>query len=306
MREPDWIDVATPSVQLRALTWGPPDGPIALCLHGFPDTPYGWRKIAPQLVDAGWRVVAPFMRGYAPSSIPADGSYHVGALIDDALQVLDAAGPTGRDVVIGHDWGAGSAAGLAAMPDSPFVKAVIMSMPPFAAFRPLGPGARSDPTGGTGSPPSCCAAGISCTSNCLGFLRFPHPGWCRRCGGSGRRVMTRHDDIRLVEDAIGAPENWRAAIGMYRQNFRGTKPPAEYADLHPLFLKPPAMPILYLHGDDDGCMAPDYISWVERVLPAGQRRLRRRGRRALLAARAAGCGGAPHRRLHRASLTRAA
>ena len=38
MSEPDWIDVATPSVQLRALTWGPPDGPIALCLHGFPDT----------------------------------------------------------------------------------------------------------------------------------------------------------------------------------------------------------------------------------------------------------------------------
>ena len=45
------------------------------------------------------------------------------------------------------------------------------------------------------------------------------------------------EDVRLVEDAIGAPENWRAAISMYRQNFRGTKPPAEYADLHPLFLE---------------------------------------------------------------------
>ena len=56
---------------------------------------------------------------------------------------------------------------------------------------------------------------------------------------------------------------------MYRQNFRGTKPPDEYADLHPLFLKPPAMPILYLHGDDDGCMAPDYIAWVERILLPG-------------------------------------
>src|ERR1044072_4302019 len=54
MREPEWIDVATPSVQLRALTWGPADAPIALCLHGFPDTAYGWRKVAPALVDAGW------------------------------------------------------------------------------------------------------------------------------------------------------------------------------------------------------------------------------------------------------------
>ena len=136
--EPQWLDVAAPTVQLRALTWGPADAPIALCLHGFPDTAYGWRKVAPALVDAGWRVVAPFMRGYAPSSLPSDGSYHVGALMDDALRVLDAAGPTGRDVFIGHDWGAIAGAGLAAMPDSPFTKAVIMSVPLSAAFRPFG------------------------------------------------------------------------------------------------------------------------------------------------------------------------
>ena len=63
MLEPDTIDVATPAVQLRVLSWGPEDAPIALCLHGFPDTAHGWRKVAPVLVDAGWRVVAPFMRG---------------------------------------------------------------------------------------------------------------------------------------------------------------------------------------------------------------------------------------------------
>ena len=78
------------------------------------------------------------MRGYAPSSIPADGSYHVGALMDDALRVLEAVGPAGRDVVIGHDWGAIAGAGLAAMPDSSVRKAAIMSVPPFAAFQPWG------------------------------------------------------------------------------------------------------------------------------------------------------------------------
>ncbi|EUA37832.1 putative ephC [Mycobacterium avium subsp. avium 2285 (R)] len=50
-------------------------------------------------------MVAPFMRGYAPSAIPSDGSYHVGALMDDALRVRAAAGGTENDVVIGHDWG---------------------------------------------------------------------------------------------------------------------------------------------------------------------------------------------------------
>jgi pimeloyl-ACP methyl ester carboxylesterase len=44
--EPQWLDVAAPAVQLRALTWGRADAPIALCLHGFPDTAYSWRKVA--------------------------------------------------------------------------------------------------------------------------------------------------------------------------------------------------------------------------------------------------------------------
>ena len=51
------------------------------------------------------------MRGYVPSSPPTDGSYHVAALMDDALRVLDASVPTGRDVFIGHDWGAIAGAG---------------------------------------------------------------------------------------------------------------------------------------------------------------------------------------------------
>ena len=189
MTSPRWIDVHAPAVELKALTWGPPDGPIALCLHGFPDTAYGWRNFAPRLAESGWRVVAPFMRGYAPSSIPSDGSYHLGALMDDALQVRSAAGGTDRDVVIGHDWGAMAANGLAAMPDSPFAKAVIMSVPPAAAFRPL---SRVPDRAGCWlrSRLSYCAAGTSCTSNCLGCQSDPHPGCCRGCGGDGHRATT--------------------------------------------------------------------------------------------------------------------
>ena len=173
MLEPDTIDVATPAVQLRVLSWGPEDAPIALCLHGFPDTAYGWRRVAPMLVDAGWRVVAPFMRGYAPSSLPKDGSYHVGALMDDALRVLDAAGATGRDVIIGHDWGAIAGAGLAAMPDSPFAKAVIMSVPPGASFRPPGWGTRCRPPRRDDCRRSCCGVGTSCSSSCPGCQNVP-------------------------------------------------------------------------------------------------------------------------------------
>jgi pimeloyl-ACP methyl ester carboxylesterase len=269
MSEPsDWIDIATSAVELRAPVWGPPEGPIALCLHGFPDTPYGFRKIAPMLVDAGWRVVAPFMRGYAPSSIPADGSYHVGALMDDALQVLEAAGPTGRDVVIGHDWGAGAAQGFAAMPDSPFVKAVVMSLPIFAAFRPLG------------RTPDAFRLAVQLPRQILRswyIAYFQLPFLPEFSGFRVVRSLWRQwspgyeegDDIPFVEAAIGQPENFEAALTMYRQNFRFTTPPAEYEELHSLLFEPPRLPTLYLHGDDDGCVAPDYIPWIERVLPDG-------------------------------------
>ena len=44
-------------------------GPLALCLHGYPDTAYTWRHLLPELAAAGFRAVAPFNRGYAPTSL---------------------------------------------------------------------------------------------------------------------------------------------------------------------------------------------------------------------------------------------
>src|SRR5271166_4951822 len=85
MGEPGWVEVQAPAVTLRGLSWEPRDAaagaPIALCLHGFPDTAHGWRLLAPRLAAAGWRVVAPFMRGYAPSTLAAHGSYHAVARV---------------------------------------------------------------------------------------------------------------------------------------------------------------------------------------------------------------------------------
>lgn len=266
MSEPRWIDVPTPDVHLRALSWGPDDAPIALCLHGFPDTAHGWRKVAPALVDAGWRVVAPFMRGYAPSSPSSLGSYHVGALMDDALRVLEAAGPTGRDVLIGHDWGAIAGTGLAAMPDSPFTKAVIMSVPPAATFR--------------GKVPDAGRLIARLPRQLLRswyIMYFQLPALPERSASWVVPRLWRQwspgydaaEDVALVLEAIGAPENWRAALGYYRATIRGSKPPARYADLHEHWLSPLALPTLYLHGADDGCASADYTRWVEPGLPPG-------------------------------------
>ncbi|HYH88455.1 MAG TPA: alpha/beta fold hydrolase, partial [Solirubrobacteraceae bacterium] len=81
-------------------------GPLALCLHGFPDSAWTWRHLLPELAQAGFHAVAPFMRGYAPTDLAADGSYQLGALVADAVALHSVLDGDERAVLIGHDWGA--------------------------------------------------------------------------------------------------------------------------------------------------------------------------------------------------------
>ena len=214
-------------------------------------------------------MIAPFMRGYAPSSIPVDGSYQVGALMDDALRVRSAAGGTDNDVIIGHDWGAIAGTGLAAMPNSPFTKAVIMSVPPSAAFRRRG--------GGAAERGRLAAHLVRQVFRSWYILYFQLPWLPERSASWVLPVLWRRwspgyradEDLRHVDAAIGAPESWRAALGPYRATIRNTRPSARYAALNELWTEEPVLPCLYLHGRDDGCMTPAFARWVEKVLPAG-------------------------------------
>src|SRR5687767_9325960 len=105
-------------------------GPLALCLHGFPDTAHTWRHLLPALADAGFHAVAPWLRGYAPTAIPADGRYQVGAVVADACALHQALGGDDRAVLIGHDWGALAAYGAAAHQPGLWRKVVTAAVPP--------------------------------------------------------------------------------------------------------------------------------------------------------------------------------
>src|SRR5215470_14380256 len=107
-------------------------GPLALCLHGFPDTAHTWEHLLPALAGAGFRAVAPFMRGYAPTAIPADGAYQVGALVADAVALHQALDGDGDAVLIGHDWGAETAYGAAAFAPDRWRRLVTLAVPPAA------------------------------------------------------------------------------------------------------------------------------------------------------------------------------
>ncbi|MGB1286196.1 MAG: alpha/beta fold hydrolase [Aggregatilineales bacterium] len=78
---------------------------FVFCFHGFPDTADTWLELMPVLADAGYHVIAPFMRGYPPTEIPADGQYSVKHLAQDVITLIDAF-DAGSVICIGHDWGA--------------------------------------------------------------------------------------------------------------------------------------------------------------------------------------------------------
>src|ERR1035441_7795793 len=68
------------------------EGPLVLCLHGFPDTAHSFRHQMPALAAAGFHCVAPFMRGYSPTEPAPDGRYDSPALSEDALALIAALG----------------------------------------------------------------------------------------------------------------------------------------------------------------------------------------------------------------------
>jgi pimeloyl-ACP methyl ester carboxylesterase len=81
------------------------EGPLVVLLHGFPEFWYGWRRQIQPLAAAGFRVVAPDMRGYNLSSRPHDVSaYDTGPLVDDIRGLIRERGAESA-MLVGHDWG---------------------------------------------------------------------------------------------------------------------------------------------------------------------------------------------------------
>ena len=97
------ITLRANGLSFSALTQG--SGPIVLCLHGFPDNMRSFRLQLPALAAAGFRAIAPTLRGYEPSAQPADGDYHIVRMVEDVIGWIDDLGQE-RVHFVGHDWGA--------------------------------------------------------------------------------------------------------------------------------------------------------------------------------------------------------
>ena len=111
------------------------DRPCVLLLHGFPELAYSWRKIMPQLAEAGFHVVAPDQRGYGRTtgwSADYDGELHSFSILNavrDALGLVSALGHRSVAAVVGHDFGASVAAWCALVRPDVFRSVALMSAP---------------------------------------------------------------------------------------------------------------------------------------------------------------------------------
>ena len=95
--------MVTNGIRLFCLESGPPDGPLVLLLHGFPELAYSWRHQLGPLGAAGFHVVAPDLPGYGRSDKP-DVTYDCDWVNATLMGVVDALGAE-RVVIAGHDWG---------------------------------------------------------------------------------------------------------------------------------------------------------------------------------------------------------
>ena len=233
-------------LEFAYLTEGPENGPLALCLHGFPDTAHTWRHLVPELAAAGFRAVAPFLRGYAPTQVPADGRYQIGALVQDANALHEALGGDAGAVLIGHDWGALATYGAVAHQPERWHRAVTAAVAP---------------TGSIGM--SLLSYAQLRRSWYMFFFLSPLAEVALPLDDYSFIDGLWHDwsagydatwDVARVKESIGDPAHMVAAIGAYRALYDASLQAPELADEQAAALLPTPKPTLYLHGRDDGCM----------------------------------------------------
>ena len=236
------------------------DGPLVVCLHGFPDSAWTWRHLLPALAGAGYRAVAPWLRGYAPTSVPADRNYQQGSLALDACRLHEALGGGSDAVLIGHDWGAiATYVALNHEPDR-WAKAVTMAVPPLGAmanaFFQYAQLRRSWYMFFFQHPLADVAVGMDDLAFIEGLWADWSPGY------------DAAEDLPRVKEALRGPENLAAALGYYRAMLGDAPKDPEVEKIDALGTNPPRQPVLYLHGRDDGCLGVDLIAGAEAFLPA--------------------------------------
>ncbi len=182
---------------------GDESAPVAVLLHGFPDSSRLWDRVTPSLVNAGYRIIAPDLRGFGDTDLAghkANYDINVGS-IPDVLALLDTLGIEQAHIV-GHDFGAPVAWGLAAQNRDRFISLTALSVGHARAY---------------------LSAGVRQKLLSWYILFHQFRGICERSyrlrdWALFRRHWSRHNDIEMVISNISRPGRLTAGLDWYRAN----------------------------------------------------------------------------------------
>ncbi|MGE0824988.1 MAG: alpha/beta fold hydrolase [Candidatus Binatia bacterium] len=226
-------------------------GPLALCMHGFPDSPWTYRYLLPTLANAGYRVVAPFIRGYAPTAIPTDEQYTTQNLVADVNALHTALGGGSDAVLIAHDWSAVAAYGALAAEPTRWRRAVIGNVPPLSIFGQVAFTYAQIKRSFYFWFFQMAVSDSVVAANDLAFIDGLWGDWSP--GYDATYDLTR------LKECLRHPDNLKAAMGYYRALFNPSSfgLPEAMATQASIWGRPVPHPVLYIHGTTDGCIALD-------------------------------------------------
>jgi pimeloyl-ACP methyl ester carboxylesterase len=255
--------VTANGIDVAYFATGEDDAPLAICLHGYPDTAHTWRHLMPRLAAAGYRAVAPFNRGYAPSGFAGDGQYEAGTLGVDANALHEALGGDERAVLVGHDWGAMGTYAAAGLEPERWRRIVAMAVPPgpvmaeaFFSYEQL---RRSWYMFFQLTP----LADMVMPLDDFDFIRRLWADWSPGYDATA--------DVAHFAAAMGGHDHVVAALSAYRHTLQPELQSPDYAAAQTATLTVPDVPLLYLHGADDGCIGADIAGRSAELLTGDSR-----------------------------------
>ena len=185
-------------------------GPLVLLLHGFPDDAHTFEAILPELASEGFRAVAIFLRGYAPTDVPETGDYSIVARGWDVVELIDAF-EEDCAIVVGHDWGASSAYAAASLEPWKIRKLVTVALPHARALKTFSP--RQIVRARHGLVFQWAGAAKRARKDDFAYLERLYRRW-----SPGWEESREH--FERVKPALALPGRLEAAISYYRAFFR--------------------------------------------------------------------------------------
>jgi pimeloyl-ACP methyl ester carboxylesterase len=238
------------------------DGPLALCMHGFPDSPYSYRYLLPALAEAGYRAVAPFNRGFAPTELPDDRHHvHSSTMVADQIALHEALDGDSDAILIAHDWGTVGAWGAAGKEPGRWRRLVILNIPPLAIFG-------ENIVTYDQIKRSFYFWYFQMQQVAEDVIRADDFAFIDRIWADWSPGYDASEDLPKVKDCIRQPEHFQAALGYYWGQFDPARfgSPEWAAEQAAAWGRDVTVPTLYLHGTQDGChgMTQEQVDRVPR------------------------------------------